>query len=194
MNNPMLKERRRISPAARESWKRNLLRVREMPDAQEKLRQHLTGKSNPFHKPEVRQKSLETMSKKGFGHLNGGNGKVLPVPVRMLSERLGWPTEVIVPCGPRVSAKGNPTYFRIDIADPVLKIAVEADGMSHKLAAIKESDRRKEAFLASKGWTLLRFWNRRILTDFENVVAEIMEVAKSLTSKQAPATTSQTHS
>jgi very-short-patch-repair endonuclease len=54
---------------------------------------------------------------------------------------------------------------------------------------IQQKDRRKEVYLAAHGWTVLRFRNSKVLTEFDNVTATIMQAVKSLISRPAPATT-----
>ena len=46
-------------------------------------------------------------------------------------------------------------YF-IDFALPDLKIAIEIDGQQHKLKERKKSDIKKDAFLNSRGWKVIR--------------------------------------
>jgi very-short-patch-repair endonuclease len=52
-------------------------------------------------------------------------------------------------------------------------VAVEVDGTSHHSVSRRESDERKESFLRSQGWNVLRFQNERILSDLEGVYVEI---------------------
>lgn len=66
-----------------------------------------------------------------------------------------------------------PYSIFIDLAMPGAKLAVEVDGSTHKLTKVKESDARKTAYLASLGWTVLRFWNAEILSSTDSVVAQI---------------------
>jgi hypothetical protein len=188
-HNPELRQKRQISPVARARWSQNLKDVRKRPEVQEILRTHLSGENNPFSNPDVRRRSLLTRANKSCHSLNGGNGRPLPVPVRLLSQFLKWPTEVLVPVNPWTKADGNPKCFRIDIAEPRLRIAVEVDGRSHNDKLIQQKDRRKEVYLAAHGWTVLRFRNSKVLTEFDNVTATIMQAVKSLISRPAPATT-----
>jgi very-short-patch-repair endonuclease len=57
---------------------------------------------------------------------------------------------------------GYPSHYKIDIAEPKQKIAIEVDGNSHH--SRKALDTKKDAKLRSLGWIVLRFWNRDILT------------------------------
>ena len=63
-----------------------------------------------------------------------------------------------------------PYHYRLDMANPELKIAVEVDGRSHNWEKVKESDARKDAFLASLGWIVLRFSNTAVMDDLAGCV------------------------
>ncbi len=75
------------------------------------------------------------------------------------SSTLGWAMEVVVPTG-RPRTEKFPTCYKLDIANPQLKIGVEVDGESH--ASRRAQDQKKDAFFASIGWTVLRFTNRQV--------------------------------
>jgi len=65
--------------------------------------------------------------------------------------------------------------FNIDIAIPSKKIAVEADGTYwHSLAKQKIADARKNAFLRSQGWIVMRFTEIEINND-ANLCAKQIE-------------------
>ena len=72
----------------------------------------------------------------------------------------GWRAEFPLSLGPRTP--GYPTHYKIDLALPERKIAVEVDGFSH--GSRRDQDEKKEAKLRSLGWIVLRFSNRDILT------------------------------
>lgn len=143
-----------------------------MPAAQVKLRAYLNSDRNPFHKPEVRAKSLLAQRKRGWVHLNGGNGRPIPVPQQLVSAALGWPTEYVVAVP--AMTDGRPSHYKIDVAEPVLKVAVEIDGEGHKAKRVQDADRRKTAFLTEQGWTVLRFTNREVLTNLPQVLNTVM--------------------
>ena len=62
-----------------------------------------------------------------------------------------------------------PPYFA-DFACVEAKLIIEADGSQHAIPG--EHDRR-DAFLASRGWRVLRFWNNDILEDRTGVLQTI---------------------
>ncbi|MCM3405936.1 endonuclease domain-containing protein [Cytobacillus oceanisediminis] len=69
-----------------------------------------------------------------------------------------------VPCG----------KYRIDIALPVYRIAIECDGKAyHSTPKQKARDRRKNAYLKENGWKVLRFSGSRITRDLKGIIARI---------------------
>jgi very-short-patch-repair endonuclease len=68
---------------------------------------------------------------------------------------------------------------RLDAAVPELKVAVELDGAAfHGSAAARERDTRRDAALAARGWVVLRFSYRRLMSDPEGCRREILEVCR----------------
>lgn len=67
-----------------------------------------------------------------------------------------------------------PLHYKIDIANPVKKIAVEVDGGSHSATRVREADERKDAFLTSHGWRVFRFSNREVMADLEGCVRKVL--------------------
>jgi hypothetical protein len=117
---------------------------------------------NPTSRPDVREKISRTLKAMHHGpSVRGGNGRGLTEPQRMLMEILGegWTAEYALSLGKRTP--GYPTHYKIDIAHPERKIAIEVDGFSH--GARRDLDAKKDTKLGSFGWTVLRFLNRDIL-------------------------------
>jgi very-short-patch-repair endonuclease len=44
----------------------------------------------------------------------------------------------------------------LDFAQPVLKVGIELDGVSHRGALSAERERKKDAVLAKLGWRVIR--------------------------------------
>ena len=120
----------------------------------------------PTFTPESRAAGMETKRARGMAGppVIGGNGRPLPAPQRILAEILGWPTEHAVPTG-TWRGSGYPTAYKVDIANPEEMIAVEVDGSSRNSPSGRARDAKKDAFLAGRGWTVLRFSNREVLAD-----------------------------
>jgi len=64
-----------------------------------------------------------------------------------------------------------PPYI-VDFACLEVQLIVEADGGQHALPG--DHDKR-DAFLSSKGWQVLRFWNNDIMQNIEGVFQRIVE-------------------
>jgi hypothetical protein len=156
----------------------------ENPRFVARLQEYLHSDRNPFLNDAVRAKARDTLVADGYSMLNGGNGTGLTVPQRMLADRLGWPTEFIVrtkmPPG-----SGYPSHYKVDIADPTSLVGVEVDGHSHALVRRAALDVKKDEFLESLGWLVIRVTNREVMEDCEGRAQHIV----SLTSKRPLATT-----
>lgn len=118
---------------------------------------------NPMARPEVREKVSRRLREMNHRpSVRGGNGTGMTVPQSILLGFLGegWIPEFALSLGRRTP--GFPTCYKLDLANVGRRIAIEVDGNTHH--ARKDQDRKKEDKLASLGWTVLRFWNRDILT------------------------------
>ena len=73
---------------------------------------------------------------------------------------------VIIPTGQRVKG-GPPSHYKLDLASPAAKIAVEIDGPSHRSLKRREADRRKDQWLNAAGWTVLRFTNGDVAAEWK---------------------------
>src|SRR5262249_35112210 len=127
---------------------------------------------NPMMNPEVKERMRKKLIE--IGHkprIRGGNGKPMAIPQQLLTEALGWKSEHIV-LTKKGRNSGYPGHYKIDIAMPESMIAIEVDGGSHCPIARKISDARKDEFLKSCGWTVLRFSNERVIMDLESCVRE----------------------
>lgn len=78
----------------------------------------------------------------------------------------GYYVKTQVPCG----------KYRIDLALPTYKIAIECDGKAyHSTPEQKAHDRRKNAYLRKHGWKVLRFSGRMIHRNLPKVLARIKD-------------------
>src|SRR6266496_713908 len=144
------------SPACGKDGHRRFSQAHVVTDV-EKARSSLRMRErNPMRDPVTREKMRVSMRLRGCGPaIRGGNGHGPTVPEQALAFILGWPTNVIVPIGPRLP--GYPTHYKIDIGNPTLKIAIEVDGQSHNALSRKQADKKKAVYLNGHGWTVLRF-------------------------------------
>ena len=63
--------------------------------------------------------------------------------------------------------------FITDFCAPRNKIVIELDGSQH--LDLTEYDADRSAFLESKGYVVLRFWNNDVLKNVDTVLAVIMD-------------------
>lgn len=128
---------------------------------------------NPMHRPGSKEKMIATL--RAIGHapaVRGGNGHGPTEAQRLLSLALALPMEVVVKTGlPRSS--GYPSCYKLDLADPDRLVGIEVDGASHSASERKAQDRKKEAFLAGLGWTVLRVTNADVLERFDETTARL---------------------
>lgn len=117
---------------------------------------------NPMTNPDVRRRVSQIL--KEMNHkpsVRGGNGTGLTLPQMILLNALGptWVAEFALSLGRR--RRGYPTHYKLDLANVAMRVCIEVDGPSHY--SRKDADAKKDAMLASLGWSVLRFWNRDIL-------------------------------
>ncbi len=68
--------------------------------------------------------------------------------------------------------------FIVDFACIEHSLVIEADGGQH---VDSEADARRTAWLESRGWRVMRFWNNDILANPEGVQEAILEFIRSPT-------------
>jgi len=61
--------------------------------------------------------------------------------------------------------------FVVDFCAPRRKLVIELDGGQH--LGQEDYDKERTAFLISKGYRILRFWNNEVMNDIENVLRAI---------------------
>jgi hypothetical protein len=127
---------------------------------------------NPMANPAT----LEKMSRalKGRTFLSrGGNGQPTE-PQKLLASALGWAMEhPICTAAVKDIFPSLPNCYKVDIADPAAKLAIEVDGRTHNQRRWKFLDRRKTEVLHALGWRVLRFKNEQVMRDVRAVVTEI---------------------
>ena len=137
-------------------------------------------RNNPVALPEIREKIHTTKALHGtldvIKNHRGGNGKISATEQILAIALPGWVWGYAVPLGPRM--EGYPTCYKIDIANPALKIAIEVDGVSHLVKLIILRDAKKTAKLQELGWRVLRFTNKQVQTQLSWVLSEIQNAVK----------------
>lgn len=143
---------------------------------------------NPMHDPTAKAKMRTTLRAMGWQPpVRGGNGTRSATQM-LLASALGWEMEVVVPTN-TTRGTGLPTHYKLDIANETLKVGIEVDGRSHSSPAKQAEDRRKEAFLNSIGWTVLRFSNRQVTDDLAGCVQTVLST---ISKSRSTTTTSST--
>ena len=64
-----------------------------------------------------------------------------------------------------------------------LKLVIEVDGSQHSES---EHDLKRDAWLAARGYTVLRLWNNDVLTQTANVVEKILATVIELRTSRPP--------
>jgi hypothetical protein len=136
---------------------------------------HKRSLNNPMHNIEYRNKMKQTL--KRLGHkpkVQGGNGRGTTLPQEIVLNMLknDWIVEYVLVLG-IYGGKEYPNHYKIDIANPSLKIAIEIDGASHQAIERKVQDRKKENKLKEMGWKVIRFKNNEVLNDPFNCLEEL---------------------
>lgn len=135
---------------------------------------------NPMHRQEIRSKMSATLRAMGWGPtVRGGNGCPPTPQQQAMAEALGWEMEVVVPTGHHQrDGSGYPTCYKLDVGNEELKVGVEVDGFSHCSFERQEMDHKKDEFLDSLGWLVLRFKNKEVDTDLEGCVRKVREAIR----------------
>lgn len=143
---------------------------------------------NPMRHADVREKVKTSLRAMGWKPpVRRGNGTGPTAPQLALASSLGWPMEVAVPTKIKQSARTHPTCYKLDIANPTLKIGIEVDGNSHY--SRKAQDAKKDALLRSLGWTVLRFSNKEVTERLAGCVQTVLStISKSKESTPTPPT------
>ena len=75
-------------------------------------------------------------------------------------------------------------HYMVDFACLASRLIIEADGGQHIESA---HDARRDAYLRSQGFRILRFWNNEIINEEEAVMARIFDALHSPLPNPSPA-------
>jgi very-short-patch-repair endonuclease len=67
--------------------------------------------------------------------------------------------------------------YVLDFYCPQLRLGIELDGGQHSLAGESRRDRERDAWFATRGVTVLRFWNSDVIENMTGVLEKISIVA-----------------
>jgi hypothetical protein len=162
------------SPECAAQMRRTNLRRRD------KISQRMRTR-NPIWMPGVLEKVSRALKGRTF-LARGGNGR-LTVPQTHLAKATGLPTEyaIGIPAEAKRYFQSPPTVYKVDLAEPSVKLAIEVDGLSHRTRKWKFLDARKTSILNWLGWTVLRFTNAEVLSDLTGCQQKIQSTILRLT-------------
>ena len=143
----------------------NIRKALKDPTVKERHREAVSqAQRKRFERPEereaARRRTLAMIAEgrfKAYGGRPRGNGKPPTEAEAEMTRRLaslGFIPEFILKTGKKSPL---PVHYKIDLAHPAEKVAVEIDGSSHSGSRREETDARKDSFLRSIGWRVLRF-------------------------------------
>ena len=156
------------------------------------LRRQQMRENNPMTNPDTVKKMVQTRTERGSYQncfpVRGGNGHFTK-PQTVLRNLLGmeWMLEYPIPTKVPKAEHLYPTNYKVDLALPDLKLAIEVDGAGHNTKSQRSLDEKKVRFLRSIGWTVLRFTNEEIMTNSSSVISVVencvQKLSKCMTSR-----------
>lgn len=153
---------------------------KQNPHIAEEASVRMTNK-NPMLSSEARQKVSNTLKAMGHGpRVRGGNGTRMTVAEAALAHEFPEAVSEYVVRTAGMRGGNLPNHYKIDLAFPKVKLAVEVDGKSHGALSRKAQDRKKERALESAGWTVLRFKNEVVLGQLGDVKSTISQCLATL--------------
>lgn len=140
------------------------------------------GNLNPSCRPEVKEK-ISQIRKAEYANGTNKCGWRGPqrVPTKAEQSIMGGMTRMGFEWNKPIKT-GNTWHYSLDFSNKQLKICVEIDGSSHKGDLRQERDRRKDGFLKTNGWTILRFTNEQVLSRPIEIISIVKTTLKDLNS------------
>lgn len=147
------RKRAYCSDICRDQYRREVF-SRTMSDTNKRIAKQNSErmkKNNPMHTPGIKEKVSRTLIEMGHKPpVQGGNGRPTPEPQARLWKALrahGAVLEHVVSTKSFRNKKNKlAKCYKIDIALPEQKIAIEVDGSSHKTLERQAQDRKKRTF------------------------------------------------
>lgn len=154
------------------TWDASPLKGRPSPASSARMKAN-----NPMANKAAVEKMRCSLSGRTF-LARGGNGAPTK-PQQMLADALGLPMEYAVITAPvKDKFESLPHCYKVDLASPEHRLAIEVDGNTHKQRRWRFLDARKTAVLNALGWRVVRFWNQQVLEDLNGVVREIRSLMR----------------
>lgn len=144
--------------------------------------------NNPMSNPDAVSKM--TAKLKGRTFLSrGGNGKLTSQQIALHNATSALMEFAIETSAVASKFQSLPNCYKVDLAFPEVKLAIEVDGKTHRLKKWKFLDARKSEVLTALGWSILRFTNEQVDSDLHGCLTLIGSTMSEL---KATTTTSQT--
>jgi len=70
--------------------------------------------------------------------------------------------------------------FVVDFCCPEIKLVIEVDGLSHENEDAVIYDQRRQKYLETNGFTVLRFTSAEMFSDLQDIAQKIIGVCKTL--------------
>lgn len=109
----------------------------------------------------------------------GGNGFLTKSQIALciaLDWPLDWLEYAVLTSPVKDRFVSLPNCYKVDLAHPGLKVAVEVDGPSHNTPKWRFLDARKTAVLNCLGWKVLRFTNAEIEADLPSITSKLKSI------------------
>ncbi len=103
-----------------------------------------------------------------------------------IEERLSLALGTRSICAGMIKTQFDLGPYRIDIAFPNVKMAIECDGRAyHSTPGQIAHDQRRDQYMAGLGWTVLRFTGSRIHRDLSGCLDDVTKAYERLSSADA---------
>jgi hypothetical protein len=118
-----------------------------------------------MHTPAVRKRHLLGLDRARAKHgtnFKGGNGADPTSFIKRMAaiyEPQGFKRELAIATAQHKTEHRPPFSYKVDFGNPLSKVVIEFDGVSH-LRQHKERDQRKTEVLESLGWKVVRIRHR----------------------------------
>lgn len=153
-----------------------LLMHKDHPEYANRFRQRQL-KNNTASPVAVREKISRSLL--AIGHappIRRGNGWGPTKPEKILLDKFPEAKNNFPVKTGALSGSGFPACYKVDVAFPNIRLAVEVDGQSHRSPLGRERDNKRDRCLMGLGWNVLRFTNKAILTRPEEVMRTISSI------------------
>ena len=157
---------------------KHLAREKKHPMHRPEVIARFLGDNNPSSRPDVKEKISQLRKTEYAAGTNkcGWKGPQKE-PTKAEDALLGSLVSLGFAWNMPIHGGGYRNY-RLDFAHRDMKICIEIDGNSHRGQVKRIRDRRKDDFLRSQGWQVVRFTNEQVLSNRAMVINAICDFIK----------------